>query len=243
MLEFQHRTATLFPTILIEFKLENSDELNKSIVEHLYAEREKNPNPENNYSANGPKAWHSEKNLHLIDEQWSRDLYNLIVNTASTYANREIPDDSYVECWGMILPNGCYSNYHTHPGCNISGTYWVQVPKEMKGLEEKDGEEVGGRFCVPDPRSGASAGLDVLPTFAKLPVPGHGMTFGSWLPHWVESHYFDEDRIALSWNITLGHSIADNNKQEKRREKPGQVWNDKKKIITPPPKVTQKIIL
>lgn len=238
MLEFQHRTANLFPTFLVEFKLENPESFNKSVAEYLYAEREKNPNPENNYSANGPRAWHSEKNLHLQDEQWSIDLYNLIVNSASVYANGQaIPKTAYIECWGMILPYACYSNYHTHPACNISGTYWVQVPKEMIGVEEKDGDTVGGRFCVPDPRNGAQAGLDVLPTFAKVPVPGHGLTFGSWMPHWVESHYFEEDRIALSWNVTLGPDIGDVKQPENHSDR-----REEKKIITPPP-TPQKIIL
>jgi hypothetical protein len=61
-----------------------------------------------------------------------------------------------------------------------------------------------GRFAVPDPRGGAQGSrLEGSQMFYKPPVAGTGLVFPSWLPHYVEPHYQEGERISISWNLFI----------------------------------------
>lgn len=194
MIEFQHRQTTIFPTTIIEFKVDQHEDFNKEIIDYLYDQREKDPNRDT-FSSRGPNNWHSNDNLHKLEFEWSKKLKELIYNASSLYVGgAEIPKASYANCWSIIFGTAGSSNYHTHPGAQISGTYYLQVPDDL---------EEDGKFCVPDQRTIALNTHEGASTWRYSPKVGQGLVFGSWMPHYVESHFSKDDRISISWNITI----------------------------------------
>ena len=195
-------TISLYPTNLIEYTNPLAEHLNVEIERHLKKEREDSPNLPS-FSTRGNTAWHSKDNLTDLTDDWSVALRQMIYDVSDRYhmglqQGRQLPSFEHVriKCWALILGQYDYSNYHTHPNSDISGVYWVKNPPVLPENE--------GRFTIPDPRGGAQGSrLEGSQMFYKLPVTGTGLVFPSWLPHFVEPHYQEGERISISWNLFI----------------------------------------
>ena len=195
-------TISLYPTNLIEYTNPLAEHLNVEIERYLKKEREDSPNLPS-FSSRGNTAWHSKDNLTDLTDDWSVALRQMIYDVSDRYhmglqQGRQLPSFEHVriKCWALILGQYDYSNYHTHPNSDISGVYWVKNPPVLPENE--------GRFAIPDPRGGAQGSrLEGSQMFYKLPVTGTGLVFPSWLPHFVEPHYQEGERISISWNLFI----------------------------------------
>ena len=195
-------TISLYPTNLIEYTNPLAEHLNVEIERHLKKEREDSPNLPS-FSTRGNTAWHSKDNLTDLTDDWSVALRQMIYDVSDRYhmglqQGRQLPsfEQVRIKCWALILGQYDYSNYHTHPNSDISGVYWVKNPPVLPENE--------GRFTIPDPRGGAQGSrLEGSQMFYKLPVTGTGLVFPSWLPHFVEPHYQEGERISISWNLFI----------------------------------------
>ena len=195
-------TISLYPTNLIEYTNPLAEHLNVEIERYLKKEREDSPNLPS-FSTRGNTAWHSKDNLTDLTDDWSVALRQMIYDVSDRYhmglqQGRQLPSFEHVriKCWALILGQYDYSNYHTHPNSDISGVYWVKNPPVLPENE--------GRFTIPDPRGGAQGSrLEGSQMFYKLPVTGTGLVFPSWLPHFVEPHYQEGERISISWNLFI----------------------------------------
>ena len=195
-------TISLYPTNLIEYTNPLAEHLNVEIERYLKKEREDSPNLPS-FSSRGNTAWHSFDNLTDLTEDWSVALRQMIYDVSDRYhmglqQGRQLPsfEQVRIKCWALILGQHDYSNYHTHPNSDISGVYWVKNPPVLPENE--------GRFAVPDPRGGAQASrLQGSAMFYHPPVEGTGLVFPSWLPHFVEPHYQEGERISISWNLFI----------------------------------------
>lgn len=194
-------TISLFTTNIIEFQNPRSEIFNKQIVEYLKKERASSPELPS-FSIKGNTAWHSKDDLANLDYEWSKELRSMILGVSNKYhyglmRGQGLPPESQVriKCWALVLGQYSYSNYHTHPNSDISGVYWIDSPE----LPENE-----GRFAVPDPRGGAQGSrLEGSNMFYKNPTVGTGIAFSSWLPHFVEPHYQEGERISISWNLFI----------------------------------------
>ena len=100
-------------------------------------------------------------------------------------------------CWINIMGQGTHHSFHLHPLSAISGTYYVQTPKNS------------GNFKLEDPRLGLFMASPPRPPRAKrenqrfvslTPKPGHVVLFESWLKHEVPANHSTEDRVSISFN-------------------------------------------
>lgn len=185
--------AFLFPTKICGFKNPDSDELNRDISEYLLSQRESDPDTRK-FSVKG--GWHSKMNLADLEFDWSKKLRKLIIDSSSLYFPCLLPEDSPMECWGIILDKGNVSTYHTHPGTDLSGVYYVKASEELLKTQT-------GSFVIPDTRAGAGGTLHHESYWAHSPAEGMGLIFPAWVPHLVEPHFLEEPRISVSWNILV----------------------------------------
>ena len=195
-------TNPIFPTNLIEYARPEEYDFTPGLVEYLYKERDAQVWEPALYSLKGNNAWHSNDNLADFPTEWSVKLRKMILDVSAVYHGAVTggmamdPELIRIKCWSIILGQYATSNFHSHPNSDVSGVYWVQNPDEI-GDDE-------GRFVVPDPRGGAFASrLEGSHQFFMPPKVGSGLVFGSWLPHYVEPHYKEGDRISISWNVFL----------------------------------------
>ena len=196
---------SIFPTNIMGFRIDDSKEMNSAIATHLL-ERQKVEVNNNHNSVQG--GWHSSFNLLHREEQWSKDLEDMILSVVKDFVahyngphfwDKQV-EDARLQCWGFVLGAGHCSTYHTHPGSVVSGTYYVKVPEGM----QKDEDVSSGRFNIPDFRCGPTSSPEwITPNFKYDPEEGMGLVFPSWVPHFVEPHYEEGERISISWNTQL----------------------------------------
>ena len=100
-------------------------------------------------------------------------------------------------CWVNIMGPLSHHSFHIHPLSVISGTYYLQVPKDS------------GRFRIEDPRLDAFMGRPPLKKNCRRdhrshvaidPEPGMLLLFESWLRHEVPANLGKSERISISFN-------------------------------------------
>jgi uncharacterized protein (TIGR02466 family) len=96
------------------------------------------------------------------------------------------------DCWLNIMGRYCSHGSHIHPNSILSGTYYVQTPKNCPGLK------------VEDPRLPFMMAIGPTDTPRHITLPahaGHLILFESWLRHEVPPHNHDEERVSISFNF------------------------------------------
>lgn len=100
-------------------------------------------------------------------------------------------------CWINIMPEGAFHTMHIHPLSVISGTYYVQTPKNCSAIKFEDPRMVG--FMASPPR--AEKAQERNQRFVELkPQAGHVVLFESWMRHEVPQNLSSTERISISFN-------------------------------------------
>lgn len=173
-------------------------ETNKKIANYVY-EQENKENKK--HSLVGKTSFHTDSNLTDLGFDWSEELQQIIIFNSKRYfqaiTGKEL-ENYRIDCWAVLLRSGDVSSLHTHPGSEISGAYYVKVPKQL------DAENREGQLTLIDPRPAARQSLMFAgKSINVIPEEGKGVIFPSWVEHSVYPHQSDEDRISVSWNIVL----------------------------------------
>lgn len=100
-------------------------------------------------------------------------------------------------CWINIMPAGAFHTMHIHPLSVISGTYYVQTPKNCSSIKFEDPRMVG--FMASPPRKAKAQERNQR--FIELkPQAGNLVLFESWMRHEVPQNQSDTERISISFN-------------------------------------------
>jgi uncharacterized protein (TIGR02466 family) len=98
------------------------------------------------------------------------------------------------DCWVNVMSEHVSHGLHLHPLSTISGTYYVQTPKDSPGLKFEDPRL--DRFMAAPPRKSGESWV-VLPAEA-----GKVHLFESWLRHEVAVHRGKAPRVSVSFNYS-----------------------------------------
>lgn len=197
-----------FPTMIFQLDLEDPDGLNKSILELIYAERERDRTGVNKSNTAQLGSWHSRTALHKKPE-YAELLTH--INSATSQISKELcyATDHILKVttmWSIINPPGNGNRAHIHPGCIWSGVYYVQA------------SEGAGQIEFVDPRTALIMSQakhipkkkrprDCWTKVNYKPTPGRMLIFPSWLYHGVDPNMSKEsgrkaDRVIMSFNIS-----------------------------------------
>lgn len=99
--------------------------------------------------------------------------------------------------WINMMDQGCQHSFHLHPLSSISGTFYLQVPKNSGALKFED-PRLPAFMASPPRKRGAS--LPNQHFFAIDPVPGELVLFESWLKHEVTASQARSIRMSVSFN-------------------------------------------
>lgn len=106
-------------------------------------------------------------------------------------------DLKMTSCWINVMPANVIHTMHLHPLSVISGTYYVQTPKNCSALKLEDPRM--GLFMASPPRKHNAK--EANQRFYSLnPQEGHVVLFESWLRHEVPQNASDKERISISFN-------------------------------------------
>ena len=101
------------------------------------------------------------------------------------------------QMWINVNKKNDWNVIHSHGQYNLSGTYYVKVPKDS------------GNIVFKDPRPAAMTNNFMVNTFDKgefrkvKPIEGLLILFPSYLEHFVEPSNADEDRISISFDVVV----------------------------------------
>lgn len=100
-------------------------------------------------------------------------------------------------CWVNIMPTDVIHTNHIHPLSVISGTYYVQTPKNCSSIKFEDPRLEC--FMASPPRK--SNAKDINKRHISLtPEAGHVVLFESWMRHEVPKNNATQERISVSFN-------------------------------------------
>lgn len=99
--------------------------------------------------------------------------------------------------WLNIMPKGVVHTMHIHPLSTVSGTYYIQTPKNCSALKFEDPRLVN--FMASPPRK-TKARPDNQRFISLEPQAGQVILFESWMRHEVPPNPSVQDRISVSFN-------------------------------------------
>lgn len=198
----------LFPTPVAVVRMPGFESVNEQLSASILSYEESTPS--NDHSNLG--GWQSTWDL----DAWGGEAGELVLAFARQLADR-LTVDRYnqparvnwrMNAWANINRSGHGNEFHTHPGCYWSGTYYVD-----DGGVSAD-PSLGGEFEIQDPRGIAPAMYrpDLVPAAPGClsmgaselisPAAGNMIMFPSWLSHAVRPYTGTGTRISIAFNLS-----------------------------------------
>ena len=118
----------------------------------------------------------------------------------------------FANVWINMNNKGGYNEVHTHPGCIMSGVYYVKVPKGECGeiAFHRDGMDaylLHSLGVAEDMSTGEAPHCSA--TWGYPPIENRLFVFPAWLSHGVRENLTDEDRISISFNLVSKRTKTD----------------------------------
>jgi len=191
----------LFPVPLWQYSVEGHETLNPRLIDEIKARRAS----DKDISNRNRRGWQSQHDFFDRTEpahaELAQTVREVLFHALKSIAS-EIKPEKLVfsqNGWVNVNPTNGYVGPHVHPNSLISGTYYVKVPKE---------EDAGGaiEFIAPHP-VGHWGGFIKSPALTDKcriqPTPGLILLFPGQLMHWVLPNNSKEDRITISFNLSV----------------------------------------
>jgi uncharacterized protein (TIGR02466 family) len=198
-----------FATPIATVELENAASLNRALAETVLAREAAQTSVQHSNLGGWQSSWDF--------PSWGGQAGDTVLRTAVALANRLTADRHgkpvdikwRVNAWANINRAGHGNEFHTHPGCYWSGTYYV----DDGGIG--DDPSLGGEFEMQDPRGVAPAMYAPMLCFATpggrsaganeliRPRAGLMVLFPAWLSHGVRPYRGSRMRISLAFNLSL----------------------------------------
>jgi uncharacterized protein (TIGR02466 family) len=153
-------------------------------------------------------GWHYAFDFFEIQDPLVTEFHGIMQQHIQAFINHFRPeghkkkDNFRLRGWINVNRAGDFNVLHSHPGCFLSATYYVTVPRDMKG----------GEIYFRDPRGPAVAmyetpGIDLPWIGSGVGIPfspgaGHLLIFPSWLEHRVERFEGEGERISIAFNAS-----------------------------------------
>jgi uncharacterized protein (TIGR02466 family) len=189
----------LFPSFLYQYKLKID---NNKILEDCYSAKKIFPE---SVSKSNMGGWQSETySLRTIQEKYIPNIQNLCYNVIDIC--NDISERQDLRCnffehgldwWININKKYCYNAIHSHPGASLVGLYYAKI--------KRNGED-GNLVLMRNDGSNHTqlyGSNDIFSTFELEAEVGSLYIFPSHIIHYVRPNLSDEERISISFNISI----------------------------------------
>ena len=106
--------------------------------------------------------------------------------------------------WANVNGEGNFNAMHTHPESILSGTVYLKFDGEEQGIIEffdaREGSPTAHWQCYTQFEEKNLLTNDV---YSVVPKEGDILFFPGWLKHWVSPNQSDEDRVSISFNMSI----------------------------------------
>jgi len=197
---------TLFPTFIYSAPLRTKGiaRLNKELKEEAFKFSEIDDQgiewSEKNYPG-GYTSYGSIAQLHqvsttfeLLQKDIDKHVRKFVKHLEMDINPKELKMTS---CWINIMPADVNHSMHMHPLSVISGTYYVQTPKNSASIKFEDPRM--DAFMASPPRKHDAKDINQR-FYSHNPKAGEVVLFESWTRHEVPRNKSKEERISISFN-------------------------------------------
>ena len=188
-----------FPTPVWVTKIDKYKETNEEIYKYIKNLREID---EKGIIKSNIKGWHS-NDFDLKDEEVKK-----FINLISPHINKTLVDMNWdinnqlikiSSMWAIINIGGAANARHHHGNSAISAAYYVRAPKNSGDLVFYDPRPAP---VYSHPHSKEPNYLNAMVNSVS-PVEGALVLFPSYLDHSVNENISNDERIVISFNVTL----------------------------------------
>ena len=209
MSRLKAEARSYFATPVIIATLDDAETLNAELGRIILERAAAEPGVQHSNLGGWQSAWDL--------EAWGGEPARRLLDAARSVATRMTSDRAgkpvkvawKTIAWANVNRRGHGNEFHTHPGCYWSGTYYV----DDGGIDGRP--DLGGAFEMQDPRGVAPAMYAPLLGFAVpggqsagaseliYPKAGQMILFPSWLAHAVRPYEGERARISIAFNFSL----------------------------------------
>ncbi len=176
------------------------DAHNKVMLDKLYALAES----ERGVEKTNFGGWQSDDDLYKYGEfGWLLDTIIKLGNElAPEFGTKKEFNDGHL--WANINVKGGFNIVHTHPDAILSGAVYLKIEKEDQGLIEffdaREGSPTAHWQCYTQFEEKNAFTTNV---HSVAPKEGDILFFPGWLKHWVSPNLTDQDRVSISFNMSM----------------------------------------
>jgi uncharacterized protein (TIGR02466 family) len=180
-------------------EIKNHEKINEDLKKFIYSEKEDDPVGKRKSNI---KGWHS-KQFKLQDESLKKFLDTLSEKIREATIDMGWDTENQIikitSMWSIINKKGSFNERHHHGNSSLSAAYYVNADENSGDLVFYDPRNAF-TFSHPD-----NSQINDLNAQTKSIAPKSGMLvlFPSYLDHSVNASSSSEDRVVISFNVSL----------------------------------------
>jgi len=186
-----------FPHLLMKFNLPDYSFRN-DLINYVYEQKEINPT---GVSKSNNGGWQSDT-INNLPIKFQEKLFPVVGTCLDDYLKDGLTC-SIGNLWLNINPPGSCNDRHTHPGADLSAVFWVKTSKESGMIEFENPSHFVAFKLINSSNSEHKDPYNVSNSMWVEPDEGCVMVFPSYMLHRVMPNETEEDRISISWNMTI----------------------------------------
>ena len=192
-----YESFSLFPSIVQALEIEDFD--NKELVKAAYELKDR----DEGVRKSNKGGWHS-----TVFQVSQRDnpINQILIDMIGSFPNmkKDWKRDLYLHAWVNINGPGSFNVIHIHPGCQLSGVFWVKYPKNSGDISFRNPHEfIYHRLLTRGYEDEFKEQTNNKAYHRIKPQEGTMLMFPSSLEHGVDENKSTEDRISVSFNINF----------------------------------------
>ena len=193
----KYTLTNLFPSPVHIFESDGFDEFKNNLIDYVYKLKEKDPE---GYTISNRNGWQS-RGFDLSD--MNDLLHGTILQGLSSFSAIKNTTKMRASAWININSPGSYNVKHTHPNSHLSGVMWIKAPKDSGNIvfDNPNGHQTHTE--INSYNQEFKDQFFVHHAYWLPPIEGRMIIFPSHLQHAVNENKSNEDRISVSFNITL----------------------------------------
>ena len=193
----KYTLTNLFPSPVHIFDTDGFDEFKNNLIDYAYKLREEDSK---GFNISNRHGWQS-RGFDLTN--MNDLLHGTILQGLSSFPSIKNTTEMRASAWININGPGAYNILHSHPNSHLSGVMWIKAPKDC-GVISFDNPN--GHQTYTEINSYNQEFNDqffIHHSYWLPPIEGRMIIFPSHLQHEVKENNSNEDRISVSFNITL----------------------------------------
>lgn len=187
-----------FPHMLMKFNHPEYDSFREDLITYIYEQKELDSIGVFK-SNNG--GWQS-KEINNLPMKFQEKLFPVVSSCLEDYLKDNLTC-SIGNLWLNVNTPGASNDRHTHPGADLSAVFWVKTPKESGMIEFENPSHFVSFKLIDSTQDDVKDPYNVSHSIWVEPEEGSTVIFPSYMLHRVMPNESKEDRISISWNMTI----------------------------------------